>query len=232
MLRDQIRTGEIGRVRCLPRCGRLVRAGYAAATMGRDNFGVPLVKLTKVLMRAAAEIALRDRGYEIELVASPGVIPGARLKARKHGVDLQIAVRAASDRELGLVRDGNNRWKTIPRMDAVIAAAPAQGDRHHIEVYWFEAGELLQQFDQELARRLHHKSDFSPKAPIFLPLDDREGERGPRQAGLKHLAKWNALVQAASVAPVNSFVERVKREFAALNGVDVSRVEVKFRILA
>jgi hypothetical protein len=195
------------------------------------------VKITKVLMRAAAQKALRDRGYEVEVVKSLGVVPGARLKVRRDGRELQIAVRAASDRELGLIRDRDSQWKTVPSMDAVVAAAPAQSDRRQVEIYWFDADELRHSFDEELARRLAKKSDFSDKAPIFLPLDDRVSGRGPRQVGLKHLAKWSAQVPAALVPQPSlqlgeSFVERVKREFAALNGVDVSKVEVTFRIVA
>jgi hypothetical protein len=55
---------------------------------------------------------------------------------------------------------------------------------------------------------------------------------------LKNAALWSARIEAKRLKDQNlggqseSFFDRVKREFAERNQVDVNKVQVKFRILA
>lgn len=114
---------------------------------------------------------------------------------------------------------------------------PAPEDLNSAEVFSFQREAIISAFDGALAKQRKRNPDLSQKAPIFLRLDDRQkGRSGELELGLKHSAEWSLLVPLArrdvvAVSP-EGFVERVKREFAQLNGVDASKVVVEFRIIA
>jgi hypothetical protein len=100
---------------------------------------------------------------------------------------------------------------------------------------------LIEAFDAALAVRQKENPRFSHKAPIFIALDASDRGRFPDlTSGLKERAQWKTLIPLASVplrgsaatASNEGFIDRVKREFAELNGVDVSKVVVEFRIIA
>jgi hypothetical protein len=50
-------------------------------------------------------------------------------------------------------------------------------------------------------------------------------------SGRLHSAEHGAIPQRAAAEGSVGFVERVKREFAELNGVDISKVIVNFQII-
>ena len=87
--------------------------------------------------------------------------------------------------------------------------------------------------------KLRRALQFSHKSPVFIALDPSDKGPAPKvTSGLKTRAKWRISVPL-DAAPVDkhvafagSFVERVKREFAELTGVDVCKVIVEFRIIA
>jgi hypothetical protein len=129
---------------------------------------------------------------------------------------------------------------TIPKVDEVIVVVPSAQDPASAEVFSFQPAVMLEAFDQALSAHKKRQPELSHKAPIFVALDDRRrGRSTDIIPGLKGKAQWHTTVPLASVPrPGNSateaplgFVERVKREFAELNGVDVSKVVVEFRIL-
>jgi hypothetical protein len=194
------------------------------------------MKIKKTQLRDCAQAVLRGEwGYEVAIKPGRGIIPGARLLIRKGSEPLRVvAVRTSFDREIGLTRDPDGNWKTIPNVDEVVVVAPSADDVKSAEVFWFDAGAIASAFDA--ARVAHQGVRYS--LPIFLPLDDRRNSRsGKVKLGLKHKAKRVALIPLSEVTslrrpPEESFIERVKREFAQLNGVDVSKVAVEFRIIA
>lgn len=76
------------------------------------------------------------------------------------------------------------------------------------DVFCFEPDVLIHAFDALAAKILAKTSrEKSLKSPIFIALDYQLDD------------------------PDNRFVERVKREFAELNGVDISNVLVNFQII-
>jgi hypothetical protein len=190
------------------------------------------MRLTKSLLRACARAALEQRrGYLVEIDKGRGFVPGARLTAIKGGKKLKVAVRTSLDREVGFLRDPDGNWKTILKVALVVVAVPMPGDPGSAEVFGFEPKVLKREFDAALAAQLKRYPDLSPKAPIFVSLDNASGKA---ISELKFKKKWKEVLPLNSVsreAPV-SFVERVKREFAELMGVDVSKVTIDFHINA
>lgn len=193
-------------------------------------------RASKVQLRAAARVALERRGMRCELGGGAGVLPGARLSVSWGGAERKVAVRTATDGELGLVRHPDGRWKTLPAMDAVVLAAPATDDHTSIEVMWFDAAEVLQRFERELERRRARGQEVAPKIPIFLPL--RAGGRGKRHS-LVDAALWTERVDASGVSgraaqtketSLAGLIERVEREVAELTGLDREHFAIEVRI--
>ena len=198
------------------------------------------MKLRKSLLRECARVALEERGFTVELIGGAGIVPGARLRASKDSDDKRdIAVRTSLDREVGLTRNPDGHWVTIPQMDEVIVVVPGADDPNSAEVFSFAPDAIVQAFNAALKARQKEQPDFSRKAPIFLALDEASrGRSADVNSGLKTKAQWRALVPLASVprhrlsqaASAVGFIERVRQEFADLHGVDVSKVTVEFRI--
>jgi len=74
--------------------------------------------------------------------------------------------------------------------------------------------------------------------PIFVPLDKESRKNvGHGVSNLKQLALWTVRVGADELKDktvnhnVETFIDRVKREFAERNEVEVDKVVVEFRIL-
>jgi len=68
-----------------------------------------LVKARKSLLRIAARRALELRGYKVTDISGPGIAMGGRLHAIRGKQEVAMAVRTATDRELGLIRD--DQWQ-------------------------------------------------------------------------------------------------------------------------
>lgn len=151
------------------------------------------------------------------------------------------AERGQHRRAIGLMRDVDGRWKTIPNVDEVVAVTPAVDDSRSVEVLGFDPKVLITTFDAALAFQLKRYPRLSKKAPIFVSLDKgRRGGATKSISNLKAQAKWSLVLSPDSTTvsenfrsdAINGFIERVKREFAELNGVDVSKVRVDFHINA
>jgi hypothetical protein len=197
------------------------------------------MRLRKSVLRECARLALEQRGFRLEAVLGPGVVPGSRLRASTQSGPREIAVRSSTDREIGLVRRPDGRWATIPRMDEVIVVAPAAENPNVAEVLSFAPEIIVRTFDRALAVRQTEKPDLSLKAPIFVALD--APIRGLDQEmfpALKAQAQWQMMIPLAAVPPhrrspratAAGLLERFKQELADLHGVDVSKVTVEIHI--
>jgi hypothetical protein len=194
-----------------------------------------LVKARKSLLRIAARRALELRGYKVTDISGPGIAMGGRLHAIRGKQEFTVAVRTATDRELGLIRDDHGKWKTIPAMDKVVVAAPAIKEPEMVEVFGFDSEEILEAFDHELARLKKRSPGLSPKAPVFLALDGKRGQGDPAHP-LRTKADWTKTVplpQKSDLVGVSSatYVDRVRAEYAQLHGVTLDEVQVEFRII-
>jgi len=105
-----------------------------------------------------------------------------------------------------------------------------------VEVFSFDSGTLIHAFDAALAVRKEEDPRLPRTAPIFVDLD---GDVSDVTAGLKAKARWRVIIPRSDV-PVRrganrdsaeGFVDRVKREFAEMTGVDVSKVSIEFKII-
>jgi len=191
----------------------------------------------KTDLRRCARRVLEQRGYRVENMKTPGVLPGARLRAIK-GTDVQkIAVRTSFDREVGLTRQPDGRWITMSKVDQVFVVVPASDLPDAAEVFGFTPQILISAFDAALAAWTDNKGKLAPKVPIFIALDTPErGAFDPVMVGLKDNAEWREVVtlsrEGSERESTMAFIERVKREYADRNGVDVGNVSVEFRIKA
>jgi hypothetical protein len=124
----------------------------------------------------------------------------------------------------------------MPNVDEVLVVAPSVEDDDLAEVFWFDSHSLIEAFNAALAVRKAEGPDLSQTAPIFVALD---GESDVT-SGLKARAKFQATISHSELlmrrrpnqAAGEGFIERVKREFAEMNGVDASNVSVEFKIIA
>lgn len=195
--------------------------------------------IRKQRLRDAGLEALTTRQYEPKLVSGPGIVPGARLKATAGPIaGEQIAVRTSQDREVGLLRrTDNGKWRTIPKVREVVVAVPSLTDpKSSIEVLCFDSKTVIAFFDAAVEKA--GSRALSYKAPVFVALDDipQKGS-GALAGGLAAKAKWRQEIPLPSITAKptdqsDGFIERVKREFAERNGVDVTKVIVEFRIVA
>jgi len=197
------------------------------------------MRITKQQLRDAALAAVKIREYAPVLVSGPGIVRGARLKATAGPISgKQVAVRTSQDREVGLLRrDDDRTWRTIPRVRELVVAVPSLTNQESsIEVLCFDSKTVIELFDAAVKKA--GKRALSYKAPVFMALEDspKKGS-GALAGGLGAKAKWREEIPVASIAAnppdqSDGFIERVKREFAERNGVDVSKVVVEFRIVA
>lgn len=196
---------------------------------------VAMKAVSKEQLRHCAKRALEERGYMIERVLGQGIVPGVQLKATKGRRVLTIAVRTTNNRKLGLVRAENGKWRTISTVDEVVVAASAE-KRGYAEVFGFDPDDIIKRFDAELSELIKRMPKLKKIPPVFVNLDDKHRKTSNKDSGLKTKATWSLFVPIAAVAADNSgernagFIERVKREFAELNGVDLSKVHVNFSI--
>jgi hypothetical protein len=201
------------------------------------------LKIGKEFLRESARLALEEKGYkQVEIAHGPGIVPGARLTALKEGSRVLVAVRTSSDREVGLLRNQNGTWRTIPKVNLVLAAVPAI-DALAADVFAFDRDVLLNEFKATVdvtEKNKRTKSRF--KAPIFVALDDVTNSRtGKIQSGLKARRLWQVQIPTSrSALPTASdktleshtqLIERLKREVAILIGVDISKVVLEIRII-
>jgi hypothetical protein len=181
---------------------------------------------------------MEQRGYTVRQVTAAGIVPGARLQVKRVGESKKrVAVRTSKDRKVGLMRDPDTGdWRTIPDADEVVVAVQAQDNPNLAEVFGFEPEVLIRAFNALAAKALAGKSrEKALKSPIFIALDHELDDPDELCSNLKKKSSWSMIVplklqKTAAEASVG-FVERVKREFAELNGVDISKVLVNFQII-
>jgi hypothetical protein len=201
---------------------------------------VSLTRIRKRHFRECARIALEGRGLRVELKAGAGIVPGARLRTFRGSEAREVAVRTSLDREVGFTRHPDGSWVTIPAVDEIVVAVPSAEEPGSAEVLCFDREVMIDTCNAALAARKKEYPQLSHKAPIFIALDtSNEGHPPNDPSSLKAKAKWRTSVPLATGRTRNraslraeSFIEQVKREFAELNGVDVSKVVVEFRIIA
>ncbi len=184
---------------------------------------------------------MRRFNFSVVPILGPGIIPGARWLAQEAEGSTQrkVLIRTSFDREVALTRNPDGTWATIPSFDEVVVVALSAEDPGSAEVLGFHRQVLLDAFDAVLRKRKKQDRNVTHKIPIFVDLDTKvPGQDAQTTLTLKDQAAWRELVPFASV-PRNkdlrpestaAFIERVKHEYARLNGVEVSKVTVEFRI--
>ena len=196
------------------------------------------MKVRRSLLRECASVALEQRGFTVEPVRGSGILPGARLRAKNNSVTRKVAVRTSLDREVGLTRNSDGKWSTIPQMDEVLVAVPSGDERDLAEILSFDPDVLIRAFNAALKTRQGENPDFKLKSPIFIALDQVGHGGDASEPALKAMSQWSALVPLASVSrphfsqneSESEFFDRVKQEFAERYGFDPSKVTVKFSV--
>jgi len=196
-----------------------------------------MARQKKSELRMIGRTVLEDRGYLTELRTGQGLLPGARLRAKKDGEAFDVAVRTSHQRTLSFTMQTSGRWRGLS-VDLVLAVVPAEKNSESVEVLAFDSTVLKDRFDKALKGLEHADRPARYEMPVFVPLD-RETRKnvGHGVSNLKEVALWTQRVGAAelkfkiSIDSVETFIDRVKREFAERNQVDVSKVVVEFRIL-
>jgi hypothetical protein len=206
--------------------------------------------------RACARTALEQRGFVVRKKAGLGVAPGARLRIHRPGQTQQnVVVRVSKKRTIGIKRHRwSGKWFEVPRLNEVVVVSPSLNDPKIADVYGFDAAVLVQIFDTlDTMRNGPFTSERELNFPIFVALDPLESDGSNRiSSNLIEKSSWQAEIllpestayasidlgdvvaaNAASNSKVNpeGFIERVRREFAEINGVDVSKVTVNFQIV-
>jgi hypothetical protein len=192
----------------------------------------------KSLLRQIGREALENEGYETTVKRGQGLLPGARLIARKDGEHFVVAVRTSHERVLSFTMQTNSQWRTLENVDMVLAVVPAAKNSEIVEVFAFDSTALKARFDiaSKGLERVDRSSSF--EMPIFIPIDKESRKNvGHTVSNLKEIKLWSFNVSAAAMKVkasgdnAGTFIDRVKREFAERNEVDVSKVVVEFRIL-
>jgi hypothetical protein len=194
----------------------------------------------KSLLREAARQVLEEAGKIVKEEPGRGFIPGSRVTISEPGKDSLLAtIRVSLDREVGLTRHPDGSWVTVPNVDEVIFVVPTADGSDLAEVLSFLPSVVIEAFDHALARLKLQNPALSHKAPVFVALDDATGG-SPSSPGrpLKERAEWSEKISLDSVRrsktsqreSLREFRERVHREFARLQGLDVSEVGVEFTI--
>lgn len=198
------------------------------------------MKHRKRQLRECARIALQARGLRVQLRPGAGIVPGARLRTFLGADERQVAVRTSLGREVGFARNPDG-WATITKVDEVVVAVPSADDPDAAEVLGFDRKVLIEACDAALAARRKKYPKLSSSAPIFIAIDGAKAKAGRKQdaladlVDLKSKANWTTHVPLSAASEhraAEPFIERVKREFAELNGVDVSKVVVVFKVVS
>jgi hypothetical protein len=194
--------------------------------------------MRKALLRAEVPRILAEHGFtRIRVRSGQGILPGARLVAVKDGKKVHIAVKVSAERTLGFTKKSPTIWRTAGSVDLVVAVVPARDSGEYIEVLAFDSGPLTAEFEKAWQALSKAGRPLSFEIPIFIPLDKVSRKNlGHSVADLNEHASWvvrvpvNDIRERRSIESAEAFYNRVKREFAERSGVDVSKVEVEFRV--
>lgn len=183
---------------------------------------------------------LKEKGFKLEERQGRGIRPGARWVAKPpKGSAIEIAVRTGRERSLGFSRLSDGGWRTLQSVEMVLCVVPDDKSSGDFVVLAFDARKLTTEFDKALKALEKEKRAPELDIPIFIPIDNQSKKNvGHNIAGLKDAAAWSLPISSKQLEDyrlnedLETFIERVKREFAERNEVDVSKVSVEFRILA
>ena len=167
------------------------------------------MKVRRSLLRECASVALEQRGFTVEPVRGSGILPGARLRAKKDSVTRKVAVRTSLDREVGLTRNSDGKWSTIPQMDEVLVAVPSGDERDLAEILSFDPDVLIRAFNAALKARQGENPDFKLKSPIFIALDEVGARRRCKRTGAESDVAVERLSTAGFGFSPSLFTERI-----------------------
>jgi hypothetical protein len=190
---------------------------------------------SQAMLRRAARHAAEAGGHAVRVKTTRGAISGSRLEFTVGKEVLSAVVRTSYERLIGFSRKQDGTWRPLAASQICLLAVPSETSDDQIEVYEFESKVLEGIFDDALTEMTRSGKAPAKEIPIYVALDDETTRSlGHSVAGIKKLAKCR-LVSVLDLAPPKNnhggFVARVKREFAELMGVDVSEVEVEFRVV-
>jgi hypothetical protein len=196
-----------------------------------------MARMKKSAMRGLVPSVLADRGLQdVRARSSQGLLPGSRLIAKRDGQEIDVAVKASLERSVSFTKQSKSRWRTASAVDLVVAVVPAL-NAQNIEVLAFDAPPLVAMFEKAWKALEKAGRSLSFEIPIFVPLDEVSRKNvGHDIANLKALAIWSVHLSPeeararSSMESPETFYDRIKREIAERNGVDVSKVEFEFRI--
>jgi hypothetical protein len=209
-------------------------------------------------LRDCARVALERKGYVVRNKPGLGVPPGARFSIHSPGQAHQtVVVRVSKKRKIGISRhQWSGNWFEVPGLNEVIVVSPSLDDPMVADVFGFDAQKLIKIFDLlDTRRNGPFTEDRELNFPIFVALDPQDGdESNSISSNLIAEASWEERVSLAgslastSIGLVGSetvparaanpsepkvnhdgFLERVRREYAELNGVDVRKVFINIR---
>jgi hypothetical protein len=195
-----------------------------------------MMRIKKSTMRGLVPSVLVSRRLaDVRARSGQGLLPGSRLIAKEDGREIDIAVKASLERSLSFTKQSEDQWRTVGAVDLVVAVVPSL-DSANVEVLAFDALSLVAMFDKAWKALERAGRALSFEIPIFIPLDEVSRKNvGHDIANLKKLAKWSSCLspedlKARSSVQSEEFYDRIRREIADRNGVDVSKVELEVRI--
>jgi hypothetical protein len=202
--------------------------------------------------RACARLALEQRGFIVRRKPGLGVALGARLRVQLPGhAQRTIVVRVSKKRKIGITRhQWSGNWFEVSGLDEVIVVSPSLHDPLVADVYDFDAQVLTRILDDlDTSRNGPYTKNRKLNFPVFVALDPQaDDESNGVSSNLIAKATWIKTIAlprslpSGSNEPIGSdamltgsvsadnarrgegFVERVRREYAQLNGVDVNKV--------
>jgi hypothetical protein len=190
-------------------------------------------------LRRAAANTLGEKGFEVKERSGKGIRRGARLLITgAKGPSFEVAVRTGRERLLGFSRLSDGSWRTLRSVRWVLSVVPDDETREDFVIFAFEAKTLTTWFNRTLKVLERAKRVPELDVPIFIPLDEQSKKNvGHDIVGLKKAALWSVPLSSKHLESQSldesseSFIDRVRREFAERNEIDVSNVAVEFRIL-
>jgi hypothetical protein len=207
-------------------------------------------------LRKCARLAFEKRGFVVTKKAGLGVAPGSRLRIQRPGqAQRTVVVRVSKKRRIGIRRHRwSRKWFEVPGLNEVVVVSPSLSDPNIADVFGFDAAALEQLFDTvDTMRNGPFTSEREFNFPIFVGLDPRQSDdSNMMSSNLINEATWQEQIllsdstadasidlgevvaaRTTSSSKVNreGFIERVRREFAEINGVDVAKVTVNFQIV-
>lgn len=194
--------------------------------------------LQKSVLRKLAPSVLADEGYEeVRSRTGQGLLPGSRLIARKAGVEVEIAVKVSAEGTLSFTKRTKTTWRTASAVGLVLAIVPALDASAGIEILALDAKKLVAKFNAAWKALEKAGRGVGFEQPVFVPIDKVTRKNVGHSVGnLTDCEIWRAQLSHDEVKrrtenrSDETFYQRVKREFAEHSGLDISKVEVVFRI--